>query len=113
VFLDLAGRHYIDNFHFHNITAAQLAVDGPIEECEIVVVRRAKYALMQASKPTMQWGSSSNVATSAIRLIILQNTSCPCRYQRQPTTTHQRSLGFWRWITGPFADVPEMSAIGL
>ncbi len=37
-FLDLTGRHHIDDFYLNKITTAQLAVDSQIEECQIPVV---------------------------------------------------------------------------
>jgi len=42
--LDLAGRHNIDHFHLNKIAAAQLAVDGQIEQ------RRVAMALGKSSR---------------------------------------------------------------
>jgi len=37
-FFDLAGRHNVDHFHLHKVTAAQLAVDRHIEQREVAMV---------------------------------------------------------------------------
>lgn len=37
-FFDLCGRHDIDDFHPHKVTAAQLAVDRHIEQSQIAIV---------------------------------------------------------------------------
>jgi hypothetical protein len=37
-FLDLAGRHDIDDLHADKITAAQFAVDRHVEQSEVAMV---------------------------------------------------------------------------
>jgi len=63
-FFDLSGRHDIDDFHLHKVTAAQLAVDRHIEQSQIAMV----FSKFQPNtdRPNvlgLQWSLLTNDAT--------------------------------------------------